>query len=632
MTSHKKLVRLDLTLKVSILIIVIVLSTSIVLNLVFRDFFKKYGMDGTHQHIMFFSRTEGIHYGHHILDGNIKMIHKHILDNISAYKNINDIHVYDRDGYLLVDSSGLKRERPTDKWIQKCLRSRTMVDRFEGYLFRHFEPMTVDGEVVGFLYIEFNADFLPIVMAKGRNFFIYITGILILIFVSIGVVISKRLISPLIDIAEASKRVADGDLSVSVPVKAKDERGILSENFNLMVNRLREAQAEITNYARNLEQVVELRTERLNSALKELQEGKEFIERIFSTVGALIVVLNAEGRIVMFNRECEDVTGFGEDEVKGNYVWDFLLPERFITPVRAVFADLTNQKLPNSFENPWMTKDGRERNILWNNTIITDENGQIRYVIGTGIDITEKKLMEEYLMESQRLRSIATLVTGLSHNFNNILVGVLGYAGLLKVKIASGDITDAAKYIGIIENSAEKASDLIKHLMLFSKKAEYEVREISLNDVVNDVLKIITHSFLPSISIKANLQEVLYKINADRDNVQQVILNICLNARDAMPEGGALEIETFNEEVSEDILPVKKGRYAVIRISDTGCGMDEETKARMYEPFFTTKGLLDHLGMGLSIAYSIIKDHNGHISVDTKIGRGTTFKIYLPAA
>jgi signal transduction histidine kinase len=97
-----------------------------------------------------------------------------------------------------------------------------------------------------------------------------------------------------------------------------------------------------------------------------------------------------------------------------------------------------------------------------------------------------------------------------------------------------------------------------------------------------------------------------------------------------MPEGGVLEIETFNEEVSEDILPVKKGRYAVIRISDTGCGMDEETKARIYEPFFTTKGLLEHLGMGLSIAYSIIKDHNGHISVDTEIGRGTTFTIYLP--
>ncbi|MFZ6006390.1 MAG: HAMP domain-containing protein [Nitrospirota bacterium] len=350
MTFHKKLTRLDLTLKVSILIIVIVLSTSTVLNLVFRDFFKNYSMDAVYQHIVFFSRTEGRHYGHHILDGNIKIIHKHILDNILAHKNINNIHVYDRDGCLIVDRSGLKRERPTDKWIQDCLKSMTTVNRFEGYLFRHFEPMTVEGKVAGFLYIEFNADFLLTVLAKGRNFFIYMTGILILIFVSIGVVISKRLISPLIDITEASKRVAEGDLSVSVPVKARDERGILSENFNLMVNRLKEAQAEITNYARNLEHVVELRTERLNSALKELREGKEFIERIFSTVGALIVVLNAEGRIVMFNRECEDVTGFGEDEAKGKYVWDFLLPERFIAPVMAVFADLTNQKLPNSLE------------------------------------------------------------------------------------------------------------------------------------------------------------------------------------------------------------------------------------------------------------------------------------------
>jgi methyl-accepting chemotaxis protein len=302
MTFPKKLIRLcpSLTLKVSILIIVIVLSTSTVLNVIFRDFFTKHAMEGIHQHVMFFSRTEGILYGRHILDGNIRIIHEHILDNLSAYKNTNDIQVYDRDGYLIVDRSGLKRERPSDKWIQKCLKSRTMVDRFEGYLFRHFEPITVEGEVAGFLYIEFNADFLPAVLAKGRNFFTYITGILVLIFVSIGVAISKRLISPLIYITEASKRVADGDLSVSVPVKARDERGILSENFNLMVSRLKEVQAEITNYTRNLEHVVELRTERLNSALKELQEGKEFIEGIFSTVGALIVVLDADGRIVMF--------------------------------------------------------------------------------------------------------------------------------------------------------------------------------------------------------------------------------------------------------------------------------------------------------------------------------------------
>lgn len=396
--------------------------------------------------------------------------------------------------------------------------------------------------------------------------------------------------------------------------------------------------AEIESYTKNLEHVVTLRTERLNNTLKNLRQQKDFMDRLISTVGALIVVLDHEGKIVMFNKACEDVTGFKEDEVKLKHVWDLFIPERFIPTVRMAFDELLVQKIPNTFKNPWLTKDGREKTILWNNTVIVDEKDRISYAIATGIDITKKELMEEHLMESQRMQSIATLVTGLSHNFNNILVGILGYAGLLRIKISTLDHRDTdemLRYIDVIENSVKKASEFIKHLMMFSKKVEYMKKDICLDEIIGDVLEIIGSSFPKNILIEAKLQGEHYKIRADKDRLQQAVLNICINAKDAMPEGGRLKIETFHRELRQPEHALQmSGMYAVINISDTGHGVDEETKRRIFEPFFTTKGLLHHTGLGLSIAHSIIKDHNGYIAVDnnSEAEKGTTFTVYLPVA
>ncbi|MBI5212744.1 MAG: PAS domain S-box protein [Nitrospirae bacterium] len=394
--------------------------------------------------------------------------------------------------------------------------------------------------------------------------------------------------------------------------------------------------AEIENYTKNLEHVVTLRTERLNNALKNLRQQKDFMDRLISTVGALIVVLDHEGKIVMFNKTCEDVTGFKEDEVKLKHVWDLFVPERFIPTVRMAFDELLVQKIPNTFKNPWLTKDGREKTILWNNTVIVGEKDRISYAIATGIDITEKEMMEEHLMEAQRLQSIATLVTGLSHNFNNILVGILGYAGLLRIKISTPDRQDTdemLKYIDVIENSVKNASDFIKHLMMFSKKMEYVKKDISLDEIVGDALEIIESSFPKNILIEAELHCEPCKIKADKDRLQQAVLNICINSKDAMPEGGRLKIEAFSRGLIQPEYALQKfGMYAVIRISDTGQGVDEDAKRKIFEPFFTTKGLLHHTGLGLSIAYSIIKEHNGYITVDnnSEAEKGTTFTIYLP--
>lgn len=626
--------KFSLACKVGLLIIATVLVTSLTLNFIFRGHYLNDELEHIEGQVMTISKLTSQQFAQHILKKEFKKIHENIIDNISTIKHISDMQVYDRDGYLICDKHGIQKKQPTDKLIQKGIKFTSMLHRWEGYKFKHFEPIIEKEKAMGFLYIEYNADFLPRYMAKRRNFFVILTGILTVIFISVGVLISRKITKPLEMITTASKRIADGDLSTSVPVQSMDEIGILAENFNIMLENLKSAKSEVENYTRNLEHVIGLRTERLNNALKELQQEKEFVEKLLSTIGATIAVLDRDGKFAKVNRAWEDMRGFKEDEVKGKYVWDFMPPDS-ARMAKVIFEEMFVYKAPTTFKIRLSTKDGREKIALTNNAVITDENNEVKYIIATGIDITEKEFLEEHLVEAQRLQSIATLVTGLSHNFNNILVGVVGYAGLLRIKLSSidhKDINELLKYVDTIEDSASKASELIRHLAAFSRKVEFRTEEIDTNNVVMDIMNIIKPTFPKFISIESHLQDDLYKVIADRGKIHQAILNICMNARDAMPEGGMLKIETFNKEIvtPEHVLQ-HPGKYVVIRISDTGQGMDEETKYRIFEPFFTTKGLLYHTGLGLSIAYNTIRSHSGYITVESEIGKGTTFTIFLPA-
>lgn len=627
-------IKFNLTYKIGLLIITTVLITSLTLNFIFRDHYKKDEIEHIEEHIMGISRLEAPHFAHHILKNELQIMHKHLIDYTSAVKYLSDIQIYDSEGYLIVDKKGLNRELPSDKKIKEAIQSKSILHLWDGYKFMHFEPILQNKEVVGFLYMEYNADYLPQYFAKRRNFFMTLTVIMALVFVAIGIILSKNLTKPLTAITDATRRIADGDLSVSVPVGSKDELGLLAENFNTMLESIKSAKTEVENYTKNLEHVISLRTERLNNALKEVQQEKGFIEKLLSTIGATIAVLDRQGKIIKVNRAWEDMRGYTEDEVKGKYVWD-LMPSDSAHLAKIIFEEMLVYKAPTTFKIKLLTKDGKEKIALANNAVITDENNEAKYIIATGIDITEKELLEEHLMESQRLQSIATLVTGLSHNFNNILVGVVGYAGLLRIKLSSidhKDINELLKYVDTIEDSANKASELIRHLAAFSKKAEFRTEETNLNDIVTDLIDMIKPIFPKFVTIESQLQDGLYKITADRNKIQQAVLNICLNARDAMPEGGRLLIETCNKDIIKPEHTLQKlGKYVLIRISDTGQGMDEETKRRVFEPFFTTKGLLHHTGLGLSIAYNTVKNHRGYITVESEIGKGTTFTIFLPA-
>ncbi len=247
-------------------------------------------------------------------------------------------------------------------------------------------------------------------------------------------------------------------------------------------------------------------------------------------------------------------------------------------------------------------------------------------------DEKEKERMQEQLFQAQKMEAIGTLAGGIAHDFNNMLQGILGYASLIKMKL---DDTDPMyKPIDVIEKTAMRAAELTQQLLGYARKGKYFVVPLNLNDLVTEVMRIITRTFDRAIEIKTSLSRGLWCVQGDKNQIENVIMNLCINARDAMPAGGRLLIETYNKEVIEGEMPypwAKPGRYAVIRVTDTGTGMDEEVKRHIFEPFYTTKEVGKGTGMGLAMVYGVVKNHDGFITVDSEVGKGSTFTVYLPA-
>ncbi|UCD46557.1 MAG: PAS domain S-box protein [Deltaproteobacteria bacterium] len=367
-------------------------------------------------------------------------------------------------------------------------------------------------------------------------------------------------------------------------------------------------------------------------AEEALRTEKDFSSRILAVANVLIVVMDREGRILLFNRKCEEVTGWRESEVRGKHLWDLLLPERAVAPIREAFSQLDEKDLFPFYENPWHTRDGRERNIRWNNSVTRNERGEVVWVIGTGLDVTEQRQLEEQLRHIQKMDAVGTLAGGIAHDFNNIIQAIMGYTSVLKARI--GDSADGAEEIEAIERAGLRASELTTQLLGFARGGKYEVRPVDLNQVVEKVVSMIRHTFDRSIEIRTEMDDALSAVEGDAGQLEQTVLNLCINARDAMPKGGLLMLRTCHETVSgeEEGGPegAPRGTYAALALSDTGVGIPPENIPRIFEPFFSTKETGKGSGMGLAMAYGIVKNHGGFLDVRSVPGKGTTFRVLLP--
>ena len=265
---------------------------------------------------------------------------------------------------------------------------------------------------------------------------------------------------------------------------------------------------------------------------------------------------------------------------------------------------------------------------------IRTPNREVEHVIAHFHDITDRKRLEEQLLQAGKMEAIGQLAGGLAHDFNNILTAVIGYCNLLVTDLQ--DDPRSLDRLHEISRAAEKAANLTRQLLAFSRKQVLDMKVSHLNEILSDMEGLLERLIGENVTLTTNLDPSAGTVEADPVQIQQILMNLAVNARDAMPKGGMLTIETTNTALNEDYVrmheEIAPGPYVMFAVSDTGKGMDEKTRSRIFEPFFTTKEKGVGTGLGLATVYGIVKQHRGHITVDSGPAHGTTFRVYLPRA
>ncbi|MBW1614900.1 MAG: PAS domain S-box protein [Deltaproteobacteria bacterium] len=280
----------------------------------------------------------------------------------------------------------------------------------------------------------------------------------------------------------------------------------------------------------------------------------------------------------------------------------------------------------------FIRKDGQFIDINLSASLLKNEEGDVIGTLGIYSDITERNMLEAQLAQAQRMEALGTLAGGIAHNFNNLLMGIQGNASLMLLETDPNHPN--YQKLKTIEKSVQSGSRLTRQLLGYAREGKYEVKPISLNQLVKETADTFSMT-KKEIRIHQELAQDLSGIKADQGQIEQALLNIYVNASDAMSGGGDLFLKTINvkhKDIKNKPFKPKPGNYVLLTIRDTGVGMDKHTMKRIFEPFFTTKGLAKGTGLGLASTYGIIKAHGGYIDVDSENGHGTTFSIYLPAS
>ena len=356
-----------------------------------------------------------------------------------------------------------------------------------------------------------------------------------------------------------------------------------------------------------------------------LRQSQEKYRLIVDTANEGIWVLDEDGKTSFVNAQMADMLEYEAEEMISQEMESFIFEEDL--PDHLQRMDKQRRGVAEDYERRWRRKDKQTVWTIVSATPIIDAEHHFHGSFAMILDITERKKLEEQLRQSQKMEAIGTLTGGIAHDFNNILTAIIGYGNLLRMRI--GEEGTLKSYIDYILTASEKAAYLIQSLLAFSRKQVMSAKPVDLNEIVKKVDKLLLMVIGEDIEFKTMLADEELTVMADSNQVEQSLMNLVTNARDAMHDGGILAVQTERVEIFEEHNYMKSGSYAVISVSDTGKGMDEATKQRIFEPFFTTKEIGRGTGLGLSIVYGIIKQHNGEINVFSDPGKGTTFKIYL---
>jgi len=362
--------------------------------------------------------------------------------------------------------------------------------------------------------------------------------------------------------------------------------------------------------------------------LMEVSSKTAGFEEMLRVTPVSVIVTDVSENIILWNENSERRYGWHAEEVIGRPVGEVIFEQGAADSARRIVRESGEW----SGEMAQHHRDGSKLNIHSRWRSVVEEGGAIQFIVMVNVDITEQKQIEAQYLRSQRLESIGTLASGIAHDLNNILTPILMSVGILRTR---NQAPENQKLIDAIEGSAERGAEIVKQVLTFARGVVGDHMTLQPKHLISELMKILAQTFPKNIHVRSELSKELSAISGDATQIHQVLLNLCVNARDAMPEGGQITLRASNvmlavtDQARQPEL--KPGPHVVIEVADTGSGIPPEVLDRIFDPFFTTKEPGKGTGLGLATVRGIVKSHGGTMVVDTEVGRGTTFKVYLPA-
>ncbi|PID26407.1 MAG: hypothetical protein CR982_10490 [Candidatus Cloacimonadota bacterium] len=502
------------------------------------------------------------------------------------------VEIYDASGFKVTNS---KRKDSTIKKGNILYSKKDIYDH---------NNVKIGSLVIGFSMEESSKNINQIRMI----FIVFILISIIISTIAIIILVNILINKPLSKLVESVKNISDGDLSNEVKIIANDEIGDLSRDFNLMTRKLRKSQKLISN--------------------------------IIEYMPSIMIVIDRENRITQWNKEAIKFTEISDKDALGKNLWE-VVPNLKI--LKKYSDKIYSSPKHNNIKKRKIVFEGSKKYFSILIFPLFDYDN-IEGIVFDITDITDSETKEQQLMQAQKMESIGTLAGGLAHDFNNVLSGIIGTVDIMEYKIGMNlNFTEdqLKRYIGTIKNSGNRAKDMVLQLLSLSKKHDLNFTPIDLNRSVKNVMKICKTTFDKSVSLNPiYLKDELF-VKADATQIEQVILNLCINSYHAMTImredssiGGNLEVR-LEKDISNDLFlnshpEIKDIPYCKISVIDTGIGMDEDIKSKIFDPFFTTKDKDKGTGLGMAMVYNIIKEHGGFIDIQSKVGVGSEIYIYLP--
>jgi two-component system cell cycle sensor histidine kinase/response regulator CckA len=386
---------------------------------------------------------------------------------------------------------------------------------------------------------------------------------------------------------------------------------------------LSQEKSKLENYSSHLETVVEART-------KELRKSEAMLQTLHENANDGIIITDQNGIILKVNQRASEIHGFKDEQMIGMSAGLLEIEKN-----KTVWSERLSRLLNGEsliYETEHYKKDGTTINLEISSKAITI--GEEVYIQSIHRDISEKKRLQSQLLHSQKMESIGTLAGGIAHDFNNILTSILGFTDLILDD--GGTPNNISKQVRVIESSARKGSSLVSKLLSFARRGSIEAVPFEVNTIIEDTITMLSRIVSKNIAIETNLNHMIPPIIGDANQIEQILMNLIINARDAMPQGGEIIISTDAVELSPDDVnftaDIRKGMFIKLSVRDSGTGIDQKHLDRIFEPFYSTKEVGKGTGLGLAMVYGIVKEHGGYINVESEIGVGTDFSIYIPAS